>query len=118
MGAVSRFEVGQPAMLTVLYSGKVSAVSGPTVTIEGHVIPTTLGPGVRTVSLGRLSSVCDRDHCDEGDCDAVSNVEPAFPRVDVEILLRAATTRHLDHHDGALRFCRDDLCRATSELAP
>ena len=113
------FKVGQPATVTVLYSGEVKAIGDTCVTIGDHVVPSQLGPGVRTVSLCRLSAVCDRDHCDDGDCDPDSTVQGPCSHGEedaLDDLGRAVTTRHLDHHDGALRFCPDPVCRALDEL--
>ena len=52
---------------------------------------------------------CERDHCDDGDCDPCPETHLSELDVDLHDVLRRW---HDDNHEHALRFCDREPCRS------
>ena len=113
--ALVRWEVGaKDAVYRLTITGDITAIDrdAATMTIAGHTVPTSLGNGVRTLSMvhePQDRDECDRPHADEGNPDECGHEG-------VDFLISTIETWHIDMHEGAIRFCSHPVCRDSQEV--
>jgi len=106
------WRVGEVGVVVVGLEGVIDSIGDDTVTVQGVTVPRRLTRPVRYLSMDFPEgdeTTCSRDHCTDA-CAQTTHEEDL--EAQIAELAQAVEDEHDARHNGAFRFCSQQLCRS------